>query len=85
MKPIKFKSQNTVYAKNQPEYLPLPCHKTKDGIVTSCWGFNLFERVRILFGANVYWSQMTFNDPLQPQKPSLNWKVTNNQATAGGD
>ena len=29
MKPIKFKEQNTVYAENQPEYLPLPVLRDK--------------------------------------------------------
>jgi len=73
MKPIKFKHQNTVYAKNQPQYLPLPSHKTEDGIVTSCWSLTLWERFRVCFGSKIYLSQMTFNQPLQPQKPSLNW------------
>jgi hypothetical protein len=27
MKPIEFKGQNTVYAKDQKEYLPLPAFK----------------------------------------------------------
>ena len=77
MKPMKFKNQNAVivgsYANDQPQYLPLPSHKTKEGIVTSCWSLTFWERVRIFFGAKIYWSQMTFNQPLQPQKPSLDW------------
>ena len=75
MKPVEFVGQNVIYAKDQPEYLPLPAHKTKDGTVTSCWAFTFKERLRILFGANVYWSQMTFNSPLQPIYPSLDFKA----------
>lgn len=37
MIPIEFPEQNCVYAKDQPEYLPLPVHKTPDGMVISCW------------------------------------------------
>ena len=73
MKPIKFPQSNVVYAENQPEYIPLPAHKTKNGIVTSCWKFSWKERLRILLGANLFWSQMSFNQPLQPVKPSLDF------------
>lgn len=73
MKPVGFFQQTVVYAKDQPEYIPLPAHKTKDGHVTSCWTFTLKERLRILFGAKVYWTQMTFNRPLQPVRPSLDF------------
>ena len=45
MKIIEFKQQNCVYAETQPEYLPLPSHKTKDGEVTSCWGLTIMERL----------------------------------------
>lgn len=74
MSPIEFPEQNTVYAKNQPEYIPLPAHKTTDGKVTSCWNFTWGERLRILFGAKLYWSQLTFNQPLQPIRPSLDFE-----------
>ena len=73
MIPTTFKDQNCTYAENQPEYIPLPAHRTKDGEVTSCWKFSFWERVRILFGAPVYWTQMTFNQALQPVRPSLDF------------
>jgi len=72
MKPIDFPEKNCVYAENQPEYLPLPVHKTEDGIVTSCWKLSFDERIKVLFGGKIWWSVMTFNKPLQPQKPSIN-------------
>ena len=48
MKPIEFPEQNCVYAKDQPEYLPLPVHKTEDGMVVSCWRLTWRERLRVL-------------------------------------
>jgi hypothetical protein len=71
MKAIKFKGQNVTYAENQPEYIPLPAYKDEEGIVTTCWRFSFIERVRILFGAKLFWRQMTFHSPLQPVKPSI--------------
>ena len=67
----KFKEQNVVYAENQPEYIPLPVHKDSEGIVTSCWKFSFMERLKVLFGARLYWQQLTFNTPLQPVSPSV--------------
>lgn len=66
MIPISFKQQNCTYAKNQPAYLPLPVFKSKSGIVISCWGLNIWERIKILFGGKIYLSLHTFNKPLQP-------------------
>ena len=68
MKVIKFKQCNITYAENQPEYLPLPAHKAKDGRVTSCWGLSFFERLRVAFIGRIYLRVLTFNKPLQPLK-----------------
>jgi hypothetical protein len=75
MKPISFPQQNAVIAKDQPEYIPLPAHVDagRNGTVTSCWAFTWRERIRILFGAPVYWRQLTFRSPLQPIRPSLDF------------
>ena len=75
MKPIKFKGYNVIYAENQLEYIPLPVYKDTKGVVTSCWKISFTERLKILLGAKLYWSQMTFNSPLQPIRPSLDFKV----------
>ncbi len=66
MKPIKFKEQNVVYAKDQPEYLPLPAHKTNEGYVTSCWSLDWKEKLKVLFSGKVFVTCLTFNQPLQP-------------------
>ena len=71
MKPIKFKEANVTFAENQPEYLPLPAHKTEDGQVISCWQLSLSERIKILFNGKVWLRILTFNEKLQPLKPSV--------------
>jgi hypothetical protein len=71
MKPIEFKEQNLIFAENQKEYLPLPAHKTEDGEVISCWRLTFIERVKVLIFGNVWMRVLTFNDPLQPQTPSI--------------
>jgi len=67
MDPIKFDGSNVVYAEDQPEYLPLPAHKTKDGILTVCWKLSFVERVKVFFTGKIWQKVMTFNLPLQPQ------------------
>lgn len=71
MNPIEFPEQNAMYAKNQPEYLPLPVYRAADGMVISCWNLSLIERVKLLFTGRLWWSVLTFNQPLQPQYPSV--------------
>jgi len=71
MKPIAFPEHNCVYAKDQPEYLPLPVHRTADGKVISCWELTWRERLRVLVSGKLWWSVLTFNTPLQPQLPSV--------------
>ena len=72
MEIIKFEECNCTFAENQPEYLPLPAHKSKDGIVTSCWGLSLRQRLRLLFSGRMFLQIMTFNKPLQPLKITIN-------------
>lgn len=68
MQPIEFKEQNCVFAKDQPEYLPLPSHRSEDGSeVTSCWGLSWRERLCLVFTGRVYLTLLTFGAPLQPQ------------------
>lgn len=71
MQPIEFPEQTVVYAKDQPEYLPLPAHKTDDGEVTSCWGMTWGERLRVLVTGRIYFTNLTFNRALQPQRVSV--------------
>ena len=69
MTPIEFPQQTTIIAKDQPEYIPLPAHITKEGEVITCWQLTRRERWRLLLSGKLWWSVLTFNRPLQPQRP----------------
>jgi hypothetical protein len=71
MEPVAFPEQNTVLAKDQPPYKPLPAYRTEDGRVISCWRFGWLERFKILINGRIWLHQLTFNGPLQPQKLDL--------------
>lgn len=68
MKPITFPEHNVIYAKDQPEYIPLPVFKsdTPQGECVSCWSLSFRERIKILFTGKIWVSLMTFNKPLTP-------------------
>jgi hypothetical protein len=66
MSPIEFTGVNVIYAKDQPEYLPLPVMKLQDGTVISCWQVTDEDLERIIKTRQVFVSQLTFNTPLQP-------------------
>jgi len=71
MKPIEFPEHNVVYAKDQPEYLPLPVHKKDDGEVVSCWQLSEEEKQHVMKTGKIWLSVFTFNKPLQPLLPSV--------------
>jgi len=57
-----------VYAKDQPEYLPLRTlrSRTDEGKVMSRWDLSPEQRHAIARGADVYLTLLTFQGPLQP-------------------
>lgn len=57
-----------VYAKDQPEYIPLPAYRTDDGMVVTRWKLSIGDRLRLLIGGSLWLSVLTFNRPLQPVK-----------------
>lgn len=73
MTPIEFPEHNTVFAKDQPEYLPLPAHLVDEpeGRAITCWKLTWPERIKVLLHGKFWFSQMTFKHPLQPQLPSV--------------
>lgn len=71
MEPIEFPEQNVVFAKDQPEYLPLPAFRSEDGQVVSCWRLSARERFRVLFQGRLWITLFTFGRPLQPLLPSI--------------
>lgn len=58
--------EKVVYAKDQPEYIPLPALRSVDGRVVSRWILTEDERRLVAAGADIYLSVHTFNGPLQP-------------------
>uniref|UniRef100_A0A6M3L257 Uncharacterized protein n=1 Tax=viral metagenome TaxID=1070528 RepID=A0A6M3L257_9ZZZZ len=66
MKIVKFEGHNVIYAKDQPEYQPLPVLKFEDGKVISCWKLSFIEKIKVLFTGKIWLSVLTFNHPLQP-------------------
>mgnify|MGYP003408620561 FL=1 len=68
MKPKEFPEQNVIFAKDQPEYQPLPAFKvqTESGEVITCWKLSFSERLRILFKGEIWLSMLSFNKPLTP-------------------
>lgn len=68
MKPVSFPQQNVVFAKDQPEYLPLPAYV--DGVqAISRWKLSLWERVMVLLTGKIWLRQLNFGKSLQPQLP----------------
>lgn len=76
MKPVEFKHQNSVFAKDQPEYIPLPALKIDSprGEVVSCWKMSFSERLKVIFTGMVWMSLVSFNRPLTPSYLSVNRK-----------
>lgn len=76
---IEFPEQTVVIAKDQPQYNPMPAHRTEDdvsGRVTCCWRPTWRERLKVLLHGVLWHQMLTFNQPLQPQlllveKPEL--------------
>ena len=69
MKIIEFPEQTTVYAKDQPNYLPLPAYRFSgtDGRIACVWSLTWLERLHVLFTGRIWQQILTFNKPLQPQ------------------
>jgi hypothetical protein len=61
-------NREVVYAKNQPEYLPLRALVSDDpsGRVTTRWMLTDDQRKAIAAGADIYLMLLTFHQPLQP-------------------
>jgi hypothetical protein len=66
MTPVSFPEQNAVLAENQKEYVPLPVHRTREGLVVSCWRPTFWQRIKLLVTGRLWVLTLTFGDPLQP-------------------
>lgn len=76
MKAIEFKHQNIVFAKDQPEYIPLPALKlnTPQGEVISCWKMTFKERLKVLITGKIWLNLLSYNKPLTPSYLTVNRK-----------
>lgn len=63
------------FAANQPPYKPLPAWRSEDGTVVSRWRLSWTERLRILFFGDLWLTQLTFNNRLQPVKLTVECPV----------
>ena len=58
--------KEVVYAKDQPEYKPLPAIRFRDGVVVTRWHMTWKERIAAFLSGDIYLSMLTFNQPLTP-------------------
>jgi len=65
---IEGRSGEIVFAKDQPEYNPLPALPVDDGYgtIVTRWRLTWRERLRVLVRGDVYLSVMTLGKALQP-------------------
>lgn len=70
MKPIPFKGCNVVVAKDQPQYNPMPglSFGDDDGTKLFCYQLTWKERITILLTGKLWQFMLTFNQPQQPQR-----------------
>lgn len=69
MKPINFKQANVIFAKDQPEYNPLPAYKIPEdpeGTIITKWELTPEELNEINETGCLYLKVLTFNYPPQP-------------------
>ena len=57
-----------IYAKDQPEYIPLPAWKGPDGQRVTRWKLTFLERLEVFLGGSIWLTILTFSKPLQPVK-----------------
>lgn len=78
MTPVDFPEAMVEFAKNQPEYQPLPAHVDDQGIVTSCWELTPAEICEIIKTKRIWLRSLTFGNALQPLLPQVEhpWTVS---------
>lgn len=63
---LEYGGELVIYAKDQPEYTPLPAIKFEDGRIVTEWKLTDEERRLISLGENIRLHIYTFHCPLQP-------------------
>jgi hypothetical protein len=66
-------SKEVVYAKDQPEYIPLRTLKSDGpmGAVISRWTLTQEQRIAVVNGADIFLELSTFGNPLQPIRMAI--------------
>lgn len=64
-------ADEVVYAKDQPEYQPLPSIKLADGAILTRWMLSEEEKRIVTEQGFIYLEVLTFNRPLQPLRLSV--------------
>lgn len=77
--PVIKGQKEVIYAKDQPEYNPLPAIRQSDGCIVTRWQCTWRERLRVLLTGSIYLEVLTFNSPLQPLKMSVEPPVIDNR------
>lgn len=78
MTPVKFPQQNCTVGENQPKYLPLPAFFDGKAMVTA-WQMDEQERKEFLRTGRIYLTQLTFGQPFQHVKLSIDCPITSEQ------
>jgi len=77
MTPIEFPGCNVTFAKDQPEYIPLPAMVLPDTTVYTCWELTEEEAARVMANRKIYLKQICGVTPagrmnqLQPIMPNI--------------
>src|SRR5688572_6890231 len=73
MKPIHFPEVNHTYAKDQPQYQPIPGYRevSEEGPFIFCHKLTWRERFKIFYTGKLWVSFLTFNRPLTPSYHSV--------------
>lgn len=89
MKPIRFEEVNVIFAKGQPEYLPLPAYRPNvprsedpKGEVIVCLKMGIRERMKVLVTGRVWLKMLTFHLPLQPIQMSVDYPPARSKKNA---
>jgi len=74
-----------VYAKDQPQYIPLPCFALGDpqGTITIRWQLSWKERFEVFLGGSIWHQVLTFGHRLQPIKITTECPLVNIPDDAG--
>lgn len=66
---LSSKAKEVLYAKDQPQYIPLPSVRSSDGyMITSRWRLSWCDRLRVLLFGSMWLHVLTYGGAPQPIK-----------------